>query len=553
MTEHLTLVSDFNIEILGRLLSHSDPTMKCDVDVAPFNQVFQTLTANDGENNSTGVVWTRPDGVCPSFASALNFHEPDIEACLAEVELFAKAVLNFAGRTRYCFVASWTMPPDHRGYGILDWRPGLGLTYLMAQMNSRLAERLDETNKVYLLDADRWRRNVTKAGAPKSWFAAKVPYSNSVFIEAAADIKAALLATSGESRRLIVIDLDNTIWGGVVGESGWQELRLGGHDHLGESYKAFQVALKAMTNRGVQLAVVSKNDEKIALEAIERHPEMVLRRDDLVAWRINWQDKAANISDLLDEVGFGQASTVFIDDNPAERLRIQDAMPNILVPEWPKDPSQYADALFALRAFDTATVSMEDRKRTVMYKAERSRRKAGTEVASVEDWLEKMGTVITANSLKAQDVPRIGQLFNKTNQLNLSTRRLTEAQIVDWAEQDNHSFVALSVSDRFGDMGLTGLVGLEVAGDEGTLIDFVLSCRVMGRNIEETMIHIAVSEARKLGARRLVACFLPTERNAPTLSVLAGSGLTSTDDKVFQWDCKQSYPMPSAITLQTLE
>ena len=185
----------------------------------------------------------------------------------------------------------------------------------------------------------------------------KIPYISSVFENATMDIVQYIEAIKGKSRRLIILDLDDTLWGGVLGENGWQGLRLGGHDHVGEAFRDFQLALKALSNRGVQLAISSKNDEKLAMDAIDNHPEMILKKEDFVGWRINWNDKAVNIAELSEEINLGLESIVFIDDNPAERGRVSDALKGILVPDWPKDPAMYVETLYSLRCFENTTIS----------------------------------------------------------------------------------------------------------------------------------------------------------------------------------------------------
>ncbi|MBT6439580.1 MAG: HAD-IIIC family phosphatase, partial [Flavobacteriales bacterium] len=364
------LISDFNAEPLARyLLNNNEESMS--VETAPFGQVFQSLAGK--ENYDGGIVWTLPEKVIPTFARAIEFSKIDVESCLNEVAVFADAVLDFSMRHQYVFVASWVIAADSRGYGILDWRNGLGLKNLLARMNLHLADLLGDASNVYILDAAHWSATISQMTSPKMWYAAKVPYSNAVFENAAMDMSAAINTLAGKSRKLIIVDLDNTLWGGVVGETGWQGIRLGGHDFVGEAFCDFQRCLRALSRRGIQLAIVSKNDEVVALEAIDKHSEMLLQRDDFAGWRINWHDKAENIASLVEELNLGLDSVVFIDDNPTERDRVRGAFPQILVPEWPEDPTAYASTLRKLNCFDTAALSNEDRMRTEMYATERGR------------------------------------------------------------------------------------------------------------------------------------------------------------------------------------
>jgi FkbH-like protein len=532
----LTLISDFNLEPLKRFLSNSPALKETTIEVAPFGQVFQSLAQISPSDNSLFFVWTAPEKTLPGFSSAYNMESFTLEDCLKDVEHFADAIIK-SSSNKTVFVATWTISPGKAGYGMLDWRPGTGLRHLLAQMNLCLAERLAVHPNIFLLDSERWLHAATPAESPKMWYTSKVPFSPKIFERVAEDLASSMAAIQGVSRRLIVLDLDNTLWGNVIGETGWEGICLGGHDHVGEAYKDFQLELKALSNQGVQLAIVSKNDEAVALEALEKHPEMILRKNDFIGWRINWQDKALNIASLLDEVRLGSGSVVFIDDNAAERDRVANAFPEILTPEWPTDPTAYVTALRKLNCFNSAALSKEDRERKSMYVAERARREAENVMGSSDEWLARLNT-----RLKVERI-------NKTNQLNLSTRRLPEKEIVDWALQPGRSLLTISASDHFGDMGLVGIIAVESSENKGYLTDFILSCRVMGRQVEETLIHLAANELSTFGAKQMKAMYRPTPRNRPTLDVLKNCGFTEHEQHQFEIDISQGLPKPPSVTL----
>ncbi len=548
MTRSLTVISDFNAAPFAGYFANSAREGELTVTVAPFGQVYQELGRHqDGTDYS--FVWTRAEGVVASFNRALEMQTVEEADVLAEVDFFADALIKHAGGIDHCFASSWVLPPSQIGYGILDWRPGLGLRNLLAKMNLRLAERLENSSNVYLLDPTAWFQQTVKPDAPKMWFAAKIPYANRCFEAAATQVLSAIDAVNGLSRRLIVVDLDDTLWGGIVGDVGAEGLRLGGHDHIGEAFSGFQAALKTLSRRGIQLAIVSKNDEARALAAIETHPEMILRQADFAGWRINWQDKARNVAELVDELRLGLGSVVFIDDNPAERERVRSALPDVLVPDWPSDPCKYAQALQGLGVFDVAAISDEDRQRTAMYVTDRERRSIAGMSESMDDYLQNLSTEAIVAPLDATSLPRIAQLLNKTNQLNLSTRRLTKDEIEAWVAAPERALLSLSVSDRFGDLGLTGILSLEVCDGQAVLVDYVLSCRVMGREIEEAMLHLAVQTARDMGATRMIARYVATDRNGPTLQAFRDSQLDESEEFVFGWDCAKPYPKPDAVSL----
>ena len=241
---------------------------------------------------------------------------------------------------------------------------------------------------------------------------------------------------------------------------------------------------------------------------------MVLRREDFAAWRINWRDKAANVAELVEELNLGLQSTVFIDDNPAERARVGDALPEVLVPEWPDDPLHYVEALEALGCFAPPSLTDEDLHRAAMYRSERQRGEARAAVGSLDDWLETLKTRIRVALLAPADLPRAAQLFNKTNQMNLATRRMPEADLAAWAEREGHRIWTFTVEDRFGSQGLTGVLGAKSNGDRLTVTDFLLSCRVMGRRVEDVMLAVAARHARERGLAGGDAPYAPTKKLA---------------------------------------
>jgi FkbH-like protein len=239
---------------------------------------------------------------------------------------------------------------------------------------------------------------------------------------------------------------------------------------------------------------------------------------------------------------------VFIDDSPVERARVREALPEVLVPDWPADPMRFAAALTRLRCFDVPAVTREDAVRTQMYVSERTRSELLSRVGSVDAWLKSLDIHVHVEPVADGVYDRVLQLLNKTNQLNLRTRRLTEAEFRAWQAGDGRQSWCFRVSDRLGDSGITGLLSLEHVGDVAEVCDFVLSCRVMGRKVEETMLHVAVEYARAAGLRDVRARYEPTRKNAPCLEFLKRSGLTAEDDgRVFVWSTGEPYPLPEPI------
>jgi FkbH-like protein len=552
------LVSDFSIQELALHLRAADPLgPRVDAAVAPFDQVVQTLHQLGADPAAPkpdfAVVWTRPESIAPFRELSLG-QQVSLDDVLAEVDAFAARLRAAAAGVKALFVPTWVWPPYDRGLGMIDLRKG-GAGLAVRRMNLRLIEALEGVSNAFVLDADRW---VSGAGRPaqtsRLWFLGKVTFAADVFAAAAADIHAALRALRGGTRKVLVLDLDNTLWGGIVGDVGYENLHLGGHDPAGEAYVEFQRRIQALGRRGILLAVVSKNEESVALDAIRRHPAMVLKPDDLAAYRINWRDKAANIAEIAAELNLGLQSFVFLDDNPVERARVREALPEVYVPDWPEDELLYPQAFLSLRCFDTPAISREDLERNRMYAAERSREALKKEVGSLDDWLVSLGTKVSFARLDPANLARTTQLLNKTNQMNLSTRRLGEAELTAWAGAPGHEAWAVSVSDRFGDAGLTGILDLEVNGPTLRVVDYVLSCRVMGRRVEETMLCAAVQRARQLGANKVEAKYLPTAKNKPCLGFFKASGFDFDEpSQTFTWPVERPYPLPRSIQVTGID
>ena len=547
------LVSDFTIGGLAPILAATSPSPPLTSVAAPFDQVVPVLL--DGGHAcwtpapEVAVIWTRPQSVVRSFAAVADGEPVALDRILGEVDQFAQLVRGASSRARIVIVPTWTWPSYDRGLGMLNLNPASGPAYVLMRMNTRLIDQLADLSNVHLLDAGRWVASVGGvAQHPKLWHLGKIAFSPEVLNEAAGDIKAVVRAIRGQARKLVLVDLDDTLWGGIVGEIGWRNLDLGGHSPIGEAFAAFQRALKALTRRGVVLGIVSKNTEEVALEAIDSHPEMILKRADFAGWRINWRDKAQNISELVEELNLGLASVVFIDDSAAERARVQAALPDVLTPDWPADRLLYEKTLRQLDCFDTPYIGEEDRARTGLYVAERERRLQSS-VQSVDEYLASLDLTVTHEPVDASNLKRAAQLLNKTNQMNLTTRRLPEAQFREWAGASENFMRLFRVADKYGEYGLTGIASFTIDGTAARLTDFLLSCRVMGREVEKVMLTVLADAARGNGLDRLVAEYGPTDRNAPCLAFFAEQSGFARDGHVFTWPLTQPYPRPAHVAI----
>ena len=338
-------------------------------------------------------------------------------------------------------------------------------------------------------------------------------------------------SVKGKRKKCMVLDLDNTLWGGVVGEVGMEGIELSDYKE-GARYKDFQKKLKEIKDLGIILAVVSKNNFDDAIKVIREHKHMVLKEEDFVALKINWDLKSQNIRDLSEELNIGLDSIVFIDDNPVERESVKRELPEVVVPDFPQDSSELVDFATELynNYFYTLDTTYEDTVKTEIYRQNMKRRDAQKSSASYEDFLRSLETRIEIRRINAENVQRAAQLTQKTNQFNLTTKRYSEQELLALInDQGFEGFVAY-VSDKFGDNGMVSVVITRRKSDSEVELDtFLLSCRVMGRFIEDRIIGFIEDLYKKAGYKKFITYYRPTEKNAPVKDLFERLGYTLLD------------------------
>jgi FkbH-like protein len=324
-----------------------------------------------------------------------------------------------------------------------------------------------------------------------------------------------IAAQRGMSRKCLVLDLDNTLWGGVIGDDGIDGIILGEGSAQGEAHLALQRYARQLMDRGILLAVCSKNDPAIAEAAIRDHPEMLLRRADFAAFVANWHDKAANLEEIAAQLNIGIDSLVFVDDNPFERARVREALPMVAVPELPDDPAEYAKTLAAAGYFEAVSFTSEDRARVELYAKDSQRNALLSESKSVADFLRGLDMTVDYGQFGSNDLVRVTQLVNKTNQFNTTTRRYAAEEIAAAASTSAYITLQFRLRDRFGDNGLVSTMILGPNDEPATfeLENWVMSCRVFGRELEFEAMNIAVETALRRNARGLFADYIPTKKN----------------------------------------
>jgi len=415
----------------------------------------------------------------------------------------------------------------------LEFNSEYGIQDAVGEYNRAIAAFARTRPEVVILDAaslaaavgfSRWRDD-------RLWYLARLRVSRHALDALASGYASILAARLGKIKKCIALDLDNTLWGGIIGEDGYEGIKLG-EDGIGLAFAEFQDELLNLYRKGVLLAVCSKNNSEDALQVIRNHPGMRLRDEHFAALRINWEDKASNLRALAEELNIGLDAFVFIDDNPVERSWVKQSAPEVVVPEWPTDPVDYKTALVQLegRWFPKLGITAEDRKRGEVYQAQAARRQLASSETSIEEFYRALEMRVRIGRADAFTIPRIAQLTQKTNQFNLTTRRYSEAEIRAATDDDQTEIFWLELNDRFGPSGVVGVLILkegEGTSGEWHIDTFLLSCRVMGRTVENAFLAAA---ARETNASRLVGEFTPTAKNAPVKDLYQRLGFTHSHD-----------------------
>jgi len=386
--------------------------------------------------------------------------------------------------------------------------------FLTGEFNRRLAQQARQAS-LLVLDVNALAGLVGQSAwaAGRYWYAAKYPFATAMIPLYADNVMRILAAQLGRSRRVLVLDLDNTMWGGIVGDDGIEGLALGNGSPLGEAHSALQRMALSLKQRGILLCISSKNDEAIALEAFRNHPEMILKEDDVVAFRVNWDDKAANIKAISDAIDLGLDSFVFLDDNPAERKRVRDALPAVAVPELPEDPSDWLGVFQAAGYFEQAEFSREDQLRAGFYKANAQRAAQMERIGDHDDYLLSLGMTLSIAPFDSAGRKRIAQLISKSNQFNLTTRRYSETEIAALQSGPEVFAIQARLHDIFGDNGMISAVICRQAGASWEIDTWIMSCRVLGRRVEEALLQYLVGQARQRGITEIIGRYIPTAKN----------------------------------------
>ncbi|HSV15015.1 MAG TPA: HAD-IIIC family phosphatase, partial [Tepidisphaeraceae bacterium] len=415
-----------------------------------------------------------------------------------------------------------------------EMRHPAGLARFISKLNHAMQDAAPSYVTIHDVDhlaasAGRWAW-----GDDRFFYHAKLPCAPEFLAGYAHSVASIIAAQAGASKKCLVLDLDNTLWGGVIGDDGIGGIRLGQGDAEGEAFQAFQHYCNDLARRGVILAVCSKNTEAVAREAFEKHPEMVLRIEDIAAFVANWDDKARNLRLIARTLEIGLDSLVFVDDNPVERALVRQLAPEVAVPELPEDPAGYIQAIDRHAYFQTVSVGAEDLQRTEMYRANAKRQQAEVSSGGVEDFLRSLDMRARIDPINSANLERVAQLVARSNQFNLTTRRHSAAALMKMAGSPDYLTLTVSLADRFGDNGLISVVIGRVEADELVIDTWLMSCRVLKRGVESFVRNVLCRMARQRGLTALRGEYIPTPKNALVIEHYANLGFAKISGEVGQ-------------------
>ena len=393
----------------------------------------------------------------------------------------------------------------------------------------------------------------------RAWFESKQPCSPALMVEVAREVAHLILSAKRATKKVLALDLDNTLWGGVVAEDGLEGIELGDTSPRGEAFKAFQKYIASLKERGVLLGVCSKNDLAKATEPFEKHPDMVLRMDDIVSFKANWESKADNLRQMASDLNLGLDSFVFVDDNPAEIEIVRQFAPEVTTILLGPDPAGYVAQLQDCRLFEPRSITAEDAERTGQYRSDVQRKELQASVTDMDSYLASLAMEATISEFTPVDVPRLSQLINKSNQFNLTTRRRSEAEVTAVMNDPGHVGYSVRLKDRFGDHGLISIVIGRKSGEALHIDTWIMSCRVLKRQVEEEVLNELARLAKDRGCARLEGVYLPTPKNEMVRDFYPRMGFSLTRENgngrefELKLDAFQGVPTKIKITRRAYE
>lgn len=515
----VALVGDTATQLLATAVRGAAVDMGFNIDLyeADYNQIEQQFLDPGSDLHHSDAQWIVLFQATHQLAALHAAMSPADRNMLAQQRLdFVESIVTdvaWAGRRILCL----NYPEiDDTVYGNYANQVESSLLWQTRMLNVGLMQLAARYDNLSIVDIAAVQAQVgrNQMFAPSVYVSTEMVLSIDALPLVAYRIVETIAAQRGTFHKCLILDLDNTLWGGVIGDDGIEGIQLGHGLGIGRAFTDLQLWAKKLQQRGIILCIVSKNDEAVAKQPFLNHPDMVLRLDDIAVFIANWQTKVDNIRAIQQVLNIGFDSMVFLDDNPFERAIVREHIPGITVPELPEDPAEYLEYLYSLNLFETASASEVDNKRTRQYQQEAQRMKLKRTFANEHEFLESLGMQATVEPFNTFNTPRVAQLTQRSNQFNLRTVRYSEDDIKQLAQAPEVIDMAFSLKDRFGDHGLIAVVVMRPIDAESLLVDtWLMSCRVLKRGMECFTLNQMVEAARSRGYKRIVGEYLPTPKN----------------------------------------
>jgi len=523
------------------------------VTVGPYNQLFQTCldpqSSFHGPSDVIALLWRLEDLMLDEITAFAGGDATALRRAGDKLDALVGAIRQL--RSTFSGMVIVGVPPYPTGPAAsvlaLD-NPG-GLGGFHRTLAGQFADEIGRSEGVYLVDLDAVQRQVGMVASDDARYRYlyRQPFSDIFLHTLGRQLSRIVTASRRAAKKCVVLDADNTLWGGIIGEDGIDGIQIG-DEFPGSAFRDFQKLLLSWRRQGVFLAVASKNNEADVWEVFDKHSGMVLKREHLSAWQIGWLPKAEGIPAIAKSLNIGTDSLVFIDDNPMEIGYMREARPEVTSILVPSEPAEIVAEMQALTLFDQLEVTDEDRKRADMMRAERDREVLGAQI-NHSDFLRALDLKVDLFRAKTEDLGRITQLINKTNQYNLTTIRRTLDEVRALANSDDWRLYGMRVTDKFGEYGLTGVIIIKISDDRRrwTLDSLMMSCRVLGRGVEAALIGGLADDARAEGAVEFIGSYIPTAKNAICKSFLPDQGFTQTGEQEWHLALADAPAIPAHI------
>lgn len=559
---NIALLSSFTIDPLAVYLD-----IECrlkglfpEIYIGPFNRYHEEVL-----NKESGLYKSQPDIIfffirVESLLEDMfrvNFPQMETEQIQAELDRvihdIEQLLILISQRSEAIIVFCNFIIPTFSPLGILDNKQKIGFKRFYQSLNTGLEESFLNNKQVFIFDLNEVASNYGKDNYMNypMYYRGSILFNEPFLPRVSYQLMGYIIALKSKNRKCIVLDLDNTLWGGIIGEDELEGIKLN-VNYPGNEFVDFQRSILSLNSKGVILAIDSKNNLEDALEVFQEHPHMLIKENHLAAYRINWNDKVQSLIELANEINIGLDSIVFIDDNPVERARVQTSLPEVLVIEMPSSPALFRKTLEKLNDFNTLSLTKEDLHRGEMYYAKRKRQDLEQQIQSVEEFIKSLEIIAKIKYTDEFVLPRVASLLNRTNQFNLTTKRYTETEVQQMhANPKKFLIYTLQVQDKFGDEGIVGIaIVIRDSTDNWVLDSFLLSCRVIGRKIETAFLYKIIKDAKYHEVKKIKAIFIPTKKNSLVSDFYSIHGfqlVKERDDGETHWvlhlsDFKVDYP-----------